>query len=227
MKKPTAYSAIKLKTDEELKQHLFKVIEDTAKKNGKDIYSVSLEDIYQALTEIRNSWYGFILRRIKLSQFITLKKTADKISPVFTVVSAFKNPIYLAWLPIKKHITPKIKNLSWHFGVKWFFKKIYKQNKKSSNEIEKTIKPEKTKTIFFKKKLRTTPELETVIGVSFASQSEATKKIWEYIRKYKLQDKKNLRQINIDGTALEKIFPGKKSISVFDLPAGINKHLIG
>ena len=130
MKRTNVYSALKLKDNEELKQHVLKVIEKTAKKNGKDIYSVSLEDVYQALTEIRSSWYGFILRRIKVSQFIAVKKTGDKIGRAFTVASSFKNPLYIAILPVKRYMNHKIKNLIAHFGAQWFAKKIYKQKKK-------------------------------------------------------------------------------------------------
>ena len=127
MKKANFYSALKLKNEEELKQHVLKVIEEQAKKNGKTLYSVSLEDVYQALTEIRNSWYGSILRRVTLSQFITVKKTSKKIGQAVSVVNTFKNPIFIFWFPIKKYINPKIKNLSWHLGTQWLARKIYKQ----------------------------------------------------------------------------------------------------
>ena len=137
MKKTNIYSALKLKTDEELKQHLLSVIEETARKNGKGLYSVSLEDVYQALTTIRNSWYGFLLRKIKISQFITIKKTSDRVGQVVTVASSFTNPVYLAFLPIKKYVGFKIKNLGWHFGAKWLAKKIYRQNKKTDFIKEK------------------------------------------------------------------------------------------
>ena len=133
-KKVNVYSALKLKSDEELKQHVLKVIEETAKKNGKNIYSVSLEDVYQALKEVRNSWYGVVLRRVKLSQFITIKKTTDKIGQVVTVASSVKNPLYLAFRPVKKYMGFKLRYLGYHFGVKWFFNKIYKAKEKASFE---------------------------------------------------------------------------------------------
>ena len=134
MKKTSAYSALKLKDNKELKQHVFKVIEETAKKQGKSLYSVNLEDVYQALKEIRNSWYGSILKRITLSQFITVKKTSEKISDAVSVVNTFKNPIYIVWLPIKKYISPKIRNLSWHLGTKWLARKIYKKRVSKNKE---------------------------------------------------------------------------------------------
>ena len=140
MKKASVFSSLKLKNDEELKQHVLKVIEETAKENGKSIYSVSLEDIYQAVTEIRNSKPAYFFRNIKLSQFITLKETTGKISQAVTVASSFKNPLYLIYIPVKKYISPyikrKTKNLGWHFGIKWLSNKIFKQKKTVSKSIK-------------------------------------------------------------------------------------------
>ena len=79
----------------------------------------------------------------------------------------------------------------------------------------------------FMRSFKTTPILQAVVGTSSISRPQATKKIWEYIRKHNLQDKKNRRQINVGGTALGKMFPGKRSISMFDLPKGVGKHLKG
>lgn len=45
--------AMKLKTDEQLKEHCLKCIDKIAKDNKKDIKSVSLEDIYRVLYKIR------------------------------------------------------------------------------------------------------------------------------------------------------------------------------
>ena len=77
----------------------------------------------------------------------------------------------------------------------------------------------------FMRSFKTTPLLQAVVGASSISRPQATKKIWEYIRKHGLQDKKNRRQINVGGTALGKLFPGKKSVSMFELPKGVSKNL--
>ena len=79
----------------------------------------------------------------------------------------------------------------------------------------------------FMRSFKTTPTLQAVVGASSISRPQATKKIWEYIRKHNLQDKKNRRQINVGGTALGKLFPGRRSVSMFDLPKGVGKHLKG
>ena len=77
----------------------------------------------------------------------------------------------------------------------------------------------------FMRSFKTTPELKAVIGSSSISRPHATKKVWEFIRKHKLQDTKNRRQINVGGTLLGKLFPGKKSVTMFDLPKQLSKHL--
>ena len=77
----------------------------------------------------------------------------------------------------------------------------------------------------FMRNFQTTPALKAVVGASSISRPQATKKIWEYIRKHGLQDKKNRRQINVSGSALGKLFPGKRSVSMFDLPKAVSKHL--
>src|SRR5688572_30220287 len=57
--------------------------------------------------------------------------------------------------------------------------------------------------------------LGEVIGTKPLPRTEIVKKIWDYIRKNNLQDKKNRRMINAD-TKLKPLF-GKDQISMFDL----------
>ena len=93
-------------------------------------------------------------------------------------------------------------------------------------KAKKSVKKKKRKANpAFMRSFRTTPELKAVIGVSSVSRPHATKKIWEYIRKHKLQDNRNRRQINVGGTTLGKLFPGKRSVTMFDLPKQLSKHL--
>ena len=49
------------------------------------------------------------------------------------------------------------------------------------------------------------------------------KKIWEYIKKNKLQDDKNKRMINAD--AKLKVLFGKPQVSMFDLAGIVNKNI--
>jgi chromatin remodeling complex protein RSC6 len=51
-----------------------------------------------------------------------------------------------------------------------------------------------------------------------------TKKLWAYIKRKKLQDRKNRRMINADA-ALKEVFRGKKQVSMFEMTKLVSKHL--
>ncbi|MFN2456659.1 MAG: SWIB/MDM2 domain-containing protein, partial [Chitinophagaceae bacterium] len=66
-------------------------------------------------------------------------------------------------------------------------------------------------------------KLAEVVGSKPLPRTEVVKKIWDYIKKNDLQDKKNRRNINADGK-LRPLF-GKDQISMFDLAKIVNNHL--
>lgn len=75
-----------------------------------------------------------------------------------------------------------------------------------------------------KKPLTPSTELAAVIGTQALPRTEIVKKVWEYIKKNDLQDKTNKRMINADDK-LNKLFGGKKQISMFDLAKVISVHV--
>ncbi len=76
----------------------------------------------------------------------------------------------------------------------------------------------------FMKAMTPSADLGAVIGSKPLPRTEATKKIWDYIKKNNLQDAKNRRQINADDK-LKAVFGGKKSVSMFEMTALVSKHL--
>ena len=66
--------------------------------------------------------------------------------------------------------------------------------------------------------------LAEVVGSKPIPRTEIVKKIWEYIKKNNLQDKKNRRMINADGK-LKEVFGGKTQISMFELAKIVNNHV--
>ena len=66
--------------------------------------------------------------------------------------------------------------------------------------------------------------LAEVIGTKPLPRTEIINKIWDYIKKNKLQDQKNKRMINADAK-LKAVFAGKGQISMFELAKVINKHV--
>jgi upstream activation factor subunit UAF30 len=76
----------------------------------------------------------------------------------------------------------------------------------------------------FMKPVTPSPQLAEVVGNKPMPRTEITKRLWAYIKKNGLQDKKNKRQINADN-ALKPIFGGKSSVSMFDMTKMVSKHL--
>jgi upstream activation factor subunit UAF30 len=66
--------------------------------------------------------------------------------------------------------------------------------------------------------------LAAVVGAKPMPRTEIVKKIWVYIKKNSLQDKKNKRNINADEKLL-KLFAGKKQVTMFDLATIISKNV--
>ena len=65
--------------------------------------------------------------------------------------------------------------------------------------------------------------LAAVIGNKPIPRTEIIKKIWDYIKKNKLQDKVNRRMINAD--AKLKVVFNKAQVSMFELAGIIGKHV--
>jgi len=68
------------------------------------------------------------------------------------------------------------------------------------------------------------PALGAVVGMKPMARTEVTKKLWEYIKKNKLQDTTNRRMINADDK-LQEVFGGKKQVSMFEMTKLVSKHL--
>ena len=66
--------------------------------------------------------------------------------------------------------------------------------------------------------------LQPVVGTKSIPRTEVVKKLWAYIKKNNLQDKKERRNINADEN-LKKVFGGKKTVSMFEMTKLVSKHL--
>ena len=66
--------------------------------------------------------------------------------------------------------------------------------------------------------------LAAVVGAKAMPRTELTKKIWDYIKKNGLQDKKDKKQINADDK-LKAIFNGKKQVSMFEMTKLVSAHV--
>jgi len=68
-------------------------------------------------------------------------------------------------------------------------------------------------------------ELADVLGIHEASRPDATKKLWEYIKSHKLQDKKNKRLI-VPDAKLARVFGTKESVDMMKLAGLLSKHFL-
>lgn len=75
----------------------------------------------------------------------------------------------------------------------------------------------------FMKPLTPSASLAAVIGSSALPRTQVVKKLWDYIKKNKLQDASNKRNINADDK-LKAVF-GKNTVSMFEMTKIVSKHL--
>jgi|SRR5246127_3448651 upstream activation factor subunit UAF30 len=114
-------------------------------------------------------------------------------------------------------------------------KSAKKSGKKSARKPAKKAKkaaPKKAKKAASKRKPNAafmramTPSgtLAAVVGSMPIPRTEVTKKIWDYIKKNKLQDSINRRLINAD-EKLKAVFGGKRQVSMFEMTKLVSNHL--
>jgi chromatin remodeling complex protein RSC6 len=92
--------------------------------------------------------------------------------------------------------------------------------KKAKKKTGKKRKPNAA----FMKPMKPDAALGGVVGTKPMPRTEITKKLWQYIKKHKLQDKKNRRMINAD-EKMKMVFNGKKQVSMFEMTKLASKHM--
>jgi upstream activation factor subunit UAF30 len=107
------------------------------------------------------------------------------------------------------------------------------KKKKATTKKKMAAKPKKTTAkkatkrkpnAAFMKAMTPSAELAVIVGSKPMPRTQAIKKIWEYIKKNKLQNPKNMRNIMADEN-LKVVFGGKKEITMFQLASIVNKNL--
>lgn len=74
------------------------------------------------------------------------------------------------------------------------------------------------------KPVQVSEALAEVVGHGPMARTEVTKKLWDYIKKHKLQDTNNKRNINPDAK-LAKVLGSTQPIDMFKMTSKISKHL--
>jgi chromatin remodeling complex protein RSC6 len=76
----------------------------------------------------------------------------------------------------------------------------------------------------FMKPVQPDAALSAVVGNKPLPRTELTKKLWVYIKKNSLQDKKKRTNINADDK-LKLVFGGKKTVTMFEMTKLVSKHV--
>ncbi len=75
----------------------------------------------------------------------------------------------------------------------------------------------------FMKAMKPSAALAEVVGSKPLPRTEVTKKLWQYIKRNGLQDKKNRRNVNADAK-LRPIFR-KDQVTMFEMTKLVSRHL--
>ena len=76
----------------------------------------------------------------------------------------------------------------------------------------------------FMKPMNPSAALGAVVGTAALPRTQVTKKLWAYIKRNGLQDKKKRTMINADDK-LKTVFGGKKQVTMFEMTKLVSKHL--
>jgi upstream activation factor subunit UAF30 len=74
------------------------------------------------------------------------------------------------------------------------------------------------------KPLQPSPELAAVVGSEPLPRPEVVSKVWAYIKKHKLQNPQNKREIMAD-EKLQAVFAGRNKVSMFEMNKYLAQHL--
>lgn len=140
-----------------------------------------------------------------------VKKTVAKKAPAKKAVAAKK--------PAAKKVAAKKPA-----AKKVVAKKAPAKKAAAKKPAAKKVKTARKPNAAFMKPMTPSAELAAVIGASPMPRTDVTKKVWDYIKKNKLQDAVNKRNINADDK-LKAVFGGKKSVSMFEMTKLISGHL--
>ena len=96
---------------------------------------------------------------------------------------------------------------------------------KTKPAAKPAAKPARKPNAAFMKPVQPDDKLAVVVGSKPLPRSELTKKLWDYIKKHKLQDEKKKTLINADD-ALKAVFNGKKQVSMFEMTKLVSGHIL-
>ena len=103
-------------------------------------------------------------------------------------------------------------------------KAVKKKAKKKAVKKKPKKKVKRKPNPAFMKPVTPDAMLAAVVGAKPLPRTQLTKKLWAYIKKNGLQDKKNKRMINADAK-LKPVFKGKAQVSMFEMTKLVSGHV--
>ena len=94
---------------------------------------------------------------------------------------------------------------------------------KAKKAPAKKAKTKRKPNAAFMRPLTLSPALALVLGSKPMARTQVGRNLWVYIKKNKLQDSKNRRNINADAK-LKAVF-GKGTVNMFEMTKLVSKHL--
>jgi chromatin remodeling complex protein RSC6 len=86
------------------------------------------------------------------------------------------------------------------------------------------VKKKRKPNAAFMKPVQPDAALSEVVGTKAIPRTEVTKKLWAYIKKNGLQDKKKRTNINADDK-LKAVFGGKRTVTMFEMTKLVSRHV--
>jgi len=162
-----------------------------------------------------------ILRREEMAKKTVVKKAVAKAKAAEKKVAKKTKAV---GKKVAKKVVAKVKAVEKKVVAKTKAaeKKVAAKIKAAKKTVTKKVK--RTPNPAFMKPMQISNELARVVGSRPMPRTEVTKKLWDYIKKNKLQDALNKREINADEN-LKAVFGGKSKVSMFEMTKLVSKHL--
>ena len=99
-----------------------------------------------------------------------------------------------------------------------------KAKRAATGTKKKSSGKKRTANAAFMRPVQPDDKVAAVVGSKPIPRTEVTKRLWAYIKKNGLQDKKNKRMIKADDN-LKAVFGGKATVNMFEMTKLVSKHL--
>ena len=90
-------------------------------------------------------------------------------------------------------------------------------------KTKSTVKTKRKPNAAFMKPLKPSEQLAEIVGAASLPRTQVVKKLWLYIKKHKLQNPENKREIMADAK-LSPVF-GKDKVTMFEMNSHLARHL--